>query len=235
MELEDIGTNEEVASSVEDIEMVEMCNVDRATTTPVSSLKSDNGKSDPVDRYENINLGIVQTILFTCFQSAVFALKTTIIIVSIFSVIDIISDHLVLTELIYRGLILWPILVFFADYVPGWLMLCHNLTSKKWSAMKSRKQKVIMIILLLFSPFSMALSHLSWLGYFDSADEDLFEFLHHSCRLSQIFNGSFESPLQLLFLIILWGKRIFPLPWEDELELEDSHGNRITIQRHILS
>ena len=150
MEFQDINTNKQITSGLESVEIVEICDMVRPASNPVSSPENDNCKPSQPDRYKNINLGLVQTILFACFLSAAFAVKTTIIVISVFSVIDIISDQLVFADLIYQGLLLWPILILVGDFMPGWLLLFHNLSSERWKIMKSAKQKVIMVILVNF-------------------------------------------------------------------------------------
>ena len=67
------------------------------------------------------------------------------------------------------------------------------------------KDKFATIIFVALSPFSSALFHLRLLFQFEPADEGVFKYLHHSSWLSQLLNGSYESPLQIILPGILWG------------------------------
>ena len=60
---------------------------------------------------------------------------------------------------------------------------------------------------------------------FESSDKATFNYLHHNARLSQLLNGSLESPLQVVMLIVLWAEKKLPLPWSEEYQYTDLQGN----------
>jgi hypothetical protein len=109
--------------------------------------------------------------------------------------------------------------VIICDYIPGWQLAIHNMCSEKWRTWKNYKQKTITIIFLLISPLSLPLFFLQWLILFSSADQETFNYLHHNARLSQLLNGSVESPLQVMILFILWGEGKLSAPWTIRTEI----------------
>ena len=60
---------------------------------------------------------------------------------------------------------------------------------------------------------------------FECADEPTFNYLHHNSRLAQLLNGSVESPLQVLMLLVLWAEKLLPLPWSVDTTFVDLQGN----------
>lgn len=262
MELQEIQINDETSTSAENSEVVELHDLSaentevvelddlslstvEPTVTPIGAdqnSKKENKakhkkrkKEQLTKRYGNLNLGILQIIIFQFFQRTAFAIKTTLAITIIISIIDVISDYVVFTEVINQERIILAVILFVIDYVPGWLILFHNIMSGRWKAVKSTKHRILLAIFLFFSPFSMALTHIAWLLNFNTTDEELFIFLHHSSKLSQIASGSFESPLQITILMYFWGKGYFPLPWQSEFQLKDSQGNIIVLKKGLFS
>ena len=75
----------------------------------------------------------------------------------------------------------------------------------------------------------MALFHLRWLLKFESADAEHFDYLHHNSRLSNLLTGSFESPMQVIVLIVLWVYGKLEVPWHNTTTITDSHGRQIDL------
>ena len=98
--------------------------------------------------------------------------------------------------------------------------------SENWRRQTST-DKCRTLSILLLSPFSSAFVHLRWLVKFESADNDTFYYLHHNSRLSKLLNVSFESPLQIVILMCLWGNGALELPWFKDMYITDSHGREL--------
>ena len=139
----------------------------------------------------------------------------SIIITSLISLADTVSDFAVAFTLIFAKHYNWAIAVIVIDYLPSWNILAHNVTSTRWRRFENAKEKAATFLFLLMSPFSMALFHLRWITKFGTADQDTFDFLHHNARLSNILSGSFESPAQIILLLILYGKEKLDSPFDN--------------------
>ena len=93
--------------------------------------------------------------------------------------------------------------------------------------MQCANEKLLTIGFLLISPFCTALFNLRWLFNFESARFDDFNYLHHNARLSQLLSSSFESPIQIISLLVLYGNSKLALPWDQENVLIDSQGRKV--------
>ena len=169
----------------------------------------------PRSRWDTIDLGLIQTIFTSwCINlSPRVAIILSIMCTILFSLLDNSSDFYVACALFLKGDWIYGCVVIICDYLPGWQLVIHNMCSEKWRTWKNYKQKTITILFLLISPLSLPLFFIQWLILFSSADQETFDYLHHNARLSQLLNGSVESPLQVMILFILWGEGKLSAPW----------------------
>ena len=180
-------------------------------------------------RWSQIEMGILQTILTKCFKnishktSVLFALISNII----FSLFDTGSDFAVAFKLFANGEWWYGIVVLIVDYLPGWELLIHNLCSENWRMLINKKEWCVTILFLLVSPFSLPLFFISWLLAFNNSNKKTFDYLHHNARLSQLLVGSVESPLQVMFLLVLWAEEKITVPWSGSVQVTDSLGRNI--------
>lgn len=194
-----------------------------------------NGKSDKQDstptRWNQIDLGLMPKIfkgVFVNISDKVAGILTILTTITM-SLSDIISDILVAISLFTIGEYTMGFFVLLVDFIPSWTLATHNLLSGKWKSITISKDKYATVFLVLISPFSSVLFHVRWLAQFESADEEMFEYLHHNSRLSQLLNGSYESPLQIVILLILWGSGTLKLPWMEDKCFTDSKGRVICL------
>lgn len=153
---------------------------------------------------------------------------STILTTVALSIFDIFSDILVATSLFSMQRHKFGWIVLLVDYfLPGLTLILHNAFSKTWRGIAFSEDIFFTISVLLLSPFSSALFHIRWLVQFESADDEMFNYLHHNSRLSKLLNVSFESPVQIVILLILWGNGTFELPWSELKIITDSHGREV--------
>ena len=167
-----------------------------------------------VERWKTIEFGIVSSVLKLILVNICDKVCgiITILLSAFLSIADTVSDLVVAFSLIYSGHYYWGCIVIVVDYLPSWDLLIHNCTSEKWRTFKGTKENVMTMIFLLISPFATALFNLRWLDKFETADQDTFDFLHHNARMSQLLSGSFESPIQIILLFILYGENKLDSP-----------------------
>ena len=180
-------------------------------------------------RWTDINFGLIKTIYKVIFVniSEKVAGTLTILTTIILSISDTISDIIVAVTLFSMEEYILSIIVFAVDFIPCWTLVAHNLFSSKWRKIMLKHDKWTTVIALFLSPFSNAIFHIRWLWRFESSDAKLFNLLHHNARLSQLLGGSYESPIQVMILLYLWGTQILELPWAKETCITDSRNRRI--------
>ena len=183
------------------------------------------------NRWEEIDLGLIQTIFSMWFKNVSQRVSVTLSIICtiVFSLLDNFSDFYVAYALFHKGEVTYACIVIICDYIPGWQLAVHNLSYKSWRSWNNPNQKIVTLIFLLVSPLSLPLFFLQWLIRFNSTDDNTFNYLHHNARLSQLLNGSVESPLQVMLLLILWGEGKLDMPWTRNTVLSDSSGNEINL------
>ena len=170
-----------------------------------------------VNRWSQVDFGLISKLLKIVLVniSDKVAGIISIIITTLISIGDTVSDFVVAFSLLFDKHYKWAIAVIVIDYLPSWNILTHNVTSRRWRRFKEKREKIVTLLFLLVSPFSMALFHLRWIAQFETSDQDKFDFLHHNARLSNILSGSFESPVQIIVLLILYGKQKLDSPFDD--------------------
>ena len=180
-------------------------------------------------RWENIDLGLIQTILKVVLVNISDKVNgiVSILTSTLISIGDTASDLAVAITLFSNGRTYWGWSVLLVDYIPNWQLIFHNISSTTWRKTGTYRDHGITLLFLLFSPFSMALFHLRWLMKFETSDKEEFNFLHHNARMSNILSGSFESPLQILILICAWSQGVLESPLADTTTLRDSLGNEL--------
>ena len=158
-------------------------------------------------RWKFVDFGVISTILKLLFKNMSDRARgvITILTSTALSIADTASDIIVAISLFSAGHYQWGCIVAIADYIPSWQILLHNYFSDHWRHAASLKEKWMTVLFLILSPFSMAIFHLRWLCKFESADESSFNYLHHNSRMTNLLSGSFESPLQIVLLLVLWG------------------------------
>ena len=183
------------------------------------------------EKWKSVQFGLIHTILSKIFKNVSYRVCgiLTILTQIIISVSDTISDLAIAITLFSRKhtTLGWAVIII--DYVPGWVLAIHNSFSPKWRSAGTIKQKVLTTAFLIFSPFSQALFHIRWLCRFDKAGPKEFELLHHNSRLSQLLCGSYESPMQIILLLIIWGQNKIDLPWSNETCLKDSQNRTVCL------
>ena len=203
------------------------------SSTPKSgSQQATNISNDNEDRWKNVDLGVIQTVLNSLLINISDRLSGILTILSsvMISIADTASDFAVAFYLFSSGHYIWGWVVVIIDYVPSWQLAAHNCFSSKWRKVKSIKEKLITFLILLMSPLSLALFHLRWLMKFESADQDNFDYLHHNARMSQILTGSFESPAQIVILLVLWANNKMDHPFADTTDcVVDSQGRNLCL------
>ena len=183
------------------------------------------------DRWELINLGLIHTLLMLLFKNVsnrvcgILTILTSILL----AIIDTISDCVIAITLFTRNHTTLGWIVVIVDYIPSWTLALHNYFSPKWRAAETVKQKVFTLVCLLLSPFSQALFHSRWLYSFESAGPEEFEVLHHNARLSQLLSSSYESPMQITLLLIMWAQNKIELPWANDTCVTDSQDRKICL------
>ena len=180
-------------------------------------------------RWSKIDLGLLQTIVMGCLRNV--SRKTSMILTITlnitFSLFDIGSDIYVAVTLFQKGEWKYGIFVVLLDYLPGWELVLHNYFSQKWRRITNLKERRIMILFLLVSPFSLPLFFLHWLMAFKKANNETFNFLHHNARLTQLLVGSVESPLQVMMLFFLWSEGKLDPPWSENFQIVDLIGRKV--------
>ena len=183
------------------------------------------------NRWQEVDLGLVFTvwkILLKNVSDRVCGILTFISSM-ILSISDTISDVLVALTLFSSGQRTWGWIVIIVDYLPSWILACHNSVSKKWKSLGGVGEKITTVGILILSPFSMVVFHARWLYHFETASQEVFNLMNHNCRLSMVLSGSFESPVQIVILLVLWGQNQLELPWNAEACITDSRNRSIYV------
>ena len=182
-------------------------------------------------RWTEIDFGLIQTMFKAIFVNISEKVSGTLTILTTIamSISDIISDIVVAVTLFSMDQYTLGCIVLAIDFIPCWTLAVHNMFSSKWKTIMFSKDKWMTFLSVFFSPFSNAIFHIRWLWNFESSDIDFFNLLHHNARLSQLLNGSFESPIQIVILLYLWCTQILELPWAKETCFTDSQNRRLCL------
>ena len=183
------------------------------------------------DRWKNIDFGVITTFLRLILKNV--SEKTcgivTILTSTALSIADTVSDIVVAFSLFSSSHYYWGCIVAIADYISPWQILFHNCFSNHWRNAASFREKIMTLLFLVMSPFSTALFNLRWLFKFETADQPCFDYLHHNARMTSLLSGSFESPLQIIFLLVLWGTAKLSSPLDDNTTIIDSRGRTLYV------
>ena len=140
------------------------------------------------DRWKVVEFGVLQKLFKYLLKnisdkvSGILTILSTVLI----AISDIVSDVVVAITLFGNNHTTWGCIVVAVDYIPSWILVTHNFLSNKWKPTNPVKEKLCSIGVVLFSPFASALFHLRWLCQFESANSEVFDFLHHNSRLTQL-------------------------------------------------
>ena len=187
--------------------------------------------SNKKDRWKLIDLGLIQKLLKLMFKNlsdrvcGILTIWTSIAL----AISDTVSDFVIAITLFKNSHTTLGWVVVAVDYIPSWILATHNYCSSKWRAAETGKQKVFTMFCILLSPFAQTLFHLRWLYDFEIADQEKFEVLHHNARLSQLLSSSYESPMQITLLLIMWAQDKIELPWATDTCVTDSMGRNICL------
>lgn len=187
-----------------------------------------NTSSDTACRWDQINLGLFLTIATCLFKDNV-SMRSKLVLVVVLKMMvsfgDSTSDFFVAFSLFHNGLWTWAVVVLVIDYIPGWQVLLSNVTLNYWKDVGNRKERLITIFISLLAPISTPLFQLRWLLNFDSKNNRMFDYNHFNARLSELISVAFESPVQMVLILVMYTKGKLALPWEGDSEITDSEGN----------
>ena len=198
-------------------------NGDHTPENPCSSAMDENKK----DGYRHLQLGLVQTLIFKLSKNNQISVNTAIIFSIALSVVDIFTDILLFVKLLYQEQYVMAGLLAVVDFIPGVLLLLHHYASSMWSR-NSALQKVGTFCLFLLQPFSLFLANSMWLRSLSAsaATEDQ-DHHHYMARISSLFHGLIEGPLNFLLVAYMWSFGILPLPWQEVTAFLDDNSNYI--------
>lgn len=183
------------------------------------------------NRWSKVDLGLLQKIYKYIFKTisdktaGILTVLTSIVL----SIVDIVSDIIVAVIVFTKAKYLLGSVVLIVDFLPSLILAIHNALSGKWKYILCSNHKVSTIALIMISPFSSTFFQLRWLIQFESSDEEKFDYLHHNARLSQLLSGSYESPLQIIILLICWGNGTISVPWSKNTCITDTMGRELCL------
>ena len=200
----------------------------RGKAISTDPIKPPNREED--DRV--VDLGISQKLARWWLGENVTLMKTIYISMVLnitMSLSDTASDLAVAIQLIYQGEYRLGLAVILIDYLPMWHILLHSATSKAWKTLESPKERWILCFILVFAPIAFPLLQLRWMLNFHIKSKGVFNFLHQNVRLAELIAGTLESPMQFIFMLMLYSHGKLPLPWENSTIIEDSLGNQLNL------
>ena len=177
-------------------------------------------------RWDEIHLGLVQIMISKVLKgiSSKASFILTMVVNILLSVFDTTSDLIVVYLLYNSEEYGYAVVTLLIDYVPGWQLAIHNGLSRKWRQRHSKTQTIAVIVYLIISPFSLPFIMIHWLLRFESAADG-----DYNAKLVQLLNGALESPAQITFLLVFWGKNKLIAPWNNNIEFFDVVGNKINL------
>ena len=183
------------------------------------------------DPWAQLNLGLVLAIATCLFKNNVSTRSKLIFVMTVkmaISLSDSGSDFFVAASLFSEDFGTWAIIVLGVDYIPGWLVLVSNISTDAWREV-NYKQRLITIMISMFAPVSTPLFQLRWLLNFDMSHNKIFSYNHFNARLSELVGVAFESPVQMVMVVVLYTKGKLTLPWNIKSEICDSLGNTLNL------
>ena len=179
------------------------------------------------DPYVDLQLGLVQTLIFKLSGNKKISVNSQIIFSTILSIVDIITDILLFIKLWYQKYFLMASLLAIFDFIPGVFLLMHHYSSLAWSK-STPTGKFRTVLLFLLQPFALFFTHVIWFSSLSNAirsqEQD---HRHYLARLSALFHGLIEGPLNFILVGYMWSKGILPLPWQEVTTFTDSNLNVI--------
>ena len=158
----------------------------------IENTKQEIKKRKSLHRYENIDFGIIQTLVKLWLgknAKPVKTLRLTMGIKACLSLFDTISDLTVAIQLFMDGHWLWGVTILLIDYIPMWQVLLHTYTTNAWSKLNDWKEKLILVLMLFVAPISFPLLQIRWFLHFDTPKKELFNFLHQNCKVAELISG----------------------------------------------
>lgn len=203
-------------------------------TIPLENLKEDEKNEAGCKKEEDegdreLALGFTQSMARKWLGPNATLVKTIFLSMTIniaMSLTDSCSDLAVAIQLISEGHWGWGLTVIIIDYLQ---ILLHSSTSKAWSQLENPKEKLLLCLILVFAPFSFPLLQLRWMLLYKTKQRGVFDFLHQNARLAELISGTVESPMQFIFLLIMYAYGKVPLPWTSSTIISDSLGNQLNI------
>ena len=173
------------------------------------------------DVYSTLQLGFFQSLVFALSKNKRLSVHVAILINILLSILDVVFDFILFFQLVYQDCDIcrtMAILIAVSDYLPGAMLLAHDSTSSNWSR-RSKLDKGIFVFLLIIQPFSVVLTNILWIFNINSRHH------HYRARLTGIFAGTIESPLQFIAVTFLWSKGVLALPWQQTTAIIDNNDN----------
>ena len=184
------------------------------------------------NRWDQIDLGLLLAIV-VCLSNNGLSTRAKIILAMVINMTissgDTISDICIAIFLFTEGFWKWGIAVIVVDYVPGWVVLLSNIKLKPWKNVRITRGTIAMILISLISPISTPFFQLRWLCKFNCKSTSTFNHAHFNARLGELVSAVFESPLQIVLLLVMYAKGILPVPWNTDSTIRDSLGNELNL------
>ena len=185
-----------------------------------------------INRWGEIDLGLALAVV-TCLSNNGLSIRAKIILAMVMNMTissgDTISDICIAIFLFSKSYWKWGITEIFVDYLPGWVVLLSNITIKSWKNVQITRGTIAMILISLISPISRPFFQLRWLCKFNSRSTSTFNHAHFNARLGELVGAAFESPLQIVLLLVMYAKGILTVPWNSDSTIRDSLGNELNL------
>ena len=184
--------------------------------------------------FDDIDLGLMQSIARKWLGKNASPGKTLSLATAIntaISLFDSSSDIAVAIQLIQNGDLAWGLTVLLIDYIPMWQVLLHGITSNAWKEVEDTRERWITCLILLFAPLAFPLLQIYWLLSMKTTKKGkrTLNFLHQNSKVAELLSGTFESPMQFIFTMILYAYGKLPLPGSETTIISDSSGNQLNL------
>ena len=169
-----------------------------------------------------MDLGILQKVLAMCLQDTSIQITLAVLIGVLFASLDTFSDIMVMIFLFQSGFLEMGCIVAIFDLIPGLLIFFHHVNSNEWTT-STRLFQLFCVVMVALQPFSLFITNAVWLFNITSPH------WHHLACSSQIIHGSFESPVQMINLMVMMGTGVLEVPWEETVVIADEYNNQLNL------
>jgi hypothetical protein len=108
------------------------------------------------------------------------------------------------------------------DLLPGFVLFIHHINTPSWEA-SSLSFRVFCLIMIPLQPLSLLIIHGAWLMNISCPR------WHNLAKTSQLIHGSFECPCQTIILMVLMGRGVLELPWQENVVITDKYYNQLPL------